>query len=159
PARPTARLFRPNQHGTHVAGTVGAVNNNNIGVAGVAGGTGKGDGVRLMSCQVIDTEESGDEVEAFLYAADNGAVISQNSWSYASMATVPEDLSDAFDYFIENAGMDDTDGDGINDVQTGPMKGGVLIFAAGNDSSNLSFPASDPRTIAVTAMGPDYTKA
>lgn len=156
--RPSGEIV-PNQHGTHVAGTVGAVNDNGIGVAGVAGGTGKGDGVRLMSCQVIDTEESGDEVEAFLYAADNGAVISQNSWSYASMATVPEDLSDAFDYFIENAGMDDTDGDGINDVQTGPMKGGVLIFAAGNDSSNLSFPASDPRTIAVTAMGPDYTKA
>lgn len=36
-------------HGTHVAGTVAAVNNNGIGVAGIAGGTGKGDGVRIMS--------------------------------------------------------------------------------------------------------------
>ena len=34
-------------HGTHVAGTVAAVNNNGIGVCGVAGGTGNNDGVRL----------------------------------------------------------------------------------------------------------------
>ena len=150
----------PNSHGTHVAGTVGAVNNNGIGVCGVAGGTGEGDGVRLMSCQVFDTVESGKGAEAYLYAADNGAVISQNSWVYNNMAVLPQDMSDAFDYFIENAGMDDTDGDGVNDVQTGPMAGGILIFAGGNnDSSAIQQPAADPRTVAVTAMGPDYTKA
>ena len=56
--------------------------------------------------------------------------------------------------------MDDTDGDGVNDVQTGPMAGGILIFAGGNnDSSAIQQPAADPRTVAVTAMGPDYTKA
>ncbi len=33
----------PHSHGTHVAGTVGAVNNNGIGVAGVAGGAGSKD--------------------------------------------------------------------------------------------------------------------
>ena len=150
----------PNSHGTHVAGTVGAVNNNGIGVCGVAGGTGEGDGVRLMSCQVFDTVESGKGAEAYLYAADNGAVISQNSWVYNNMAVLPQDMSDAFDYFIENAVRDDTDGDGVNDVQTGPMAGGILIFAGGNnDSSAIQQPAADPRTVAVTAMGPDYTKA
>ena len=41
-------------HGTHVAGTVGATNNNGIGVCGVAGGSdGKG-GVKMMVCQVFD---------------------------------------------------------------------------------------------------------
>ena len=150
----------PNSHGTHVAGTVGAVNNNGIGVCGEAGGTGEGDGGRRMSCQVFDTVESGKGAEAYLYAADNGAVISQNSWVYNNMAVLPHDMSDAFDYFIENAGMDDTDGDGVNDVQTGPMAGGILIFAGGNnDSSAIQQPAADPRTVAVTAMGPDYTKA
>ena len=36
-------------HGTHIAGTVAAVNNNGKGVAGVAGGTGNNDGTRQRS--------------------------------------------------------------------------------------------------------------
>lgn len=45
----------PSSHGTHVAGTIGAVNNNGIGVCGIAGGDGTpGSGVRLMSCQIFD---------------------------------------------------------------------------------------------------------
>src|SRR5699024_12598173 len=63
---------------------------------------------------------------------------------------------EAFDYFIENAGMDDTDGDGINDVQTGPMKGGIIICAAGNSGGRIEYPAADSRTVAVTAMGAAY---
>ena len=39
----------PQFHGTHVAGTIAAVNNNGIGVSGVAGGSGNGDGVKIMS--------------------------------------------------------------------------------------------------------------
>ena len=41
-------------HGTHVAGTIAATNNNGKGVSSVAGGSGKGDGVRIMSCQIFD---------------------------------------------------------------------------------------------------------
>ena len=62
-------------HGTHVAGTVAAVNNNGIGVCGVAGGTGKGDGVRLMSCQIFSGDLTGDALvssRAVKYAADHG---------------------------------------------------------------------------------------
>ena len=43
----------------NVAGTVAAVNNNGVGVCGVAGGTGNNDGVRLMSCQVLQGEDFG----------------------------------------------------------------------------------------------------
>mgnify|MGYP001057791700 CR=1 FL=1 len=150
--------IEPGSHGTHVAGTVAATNNNGIGVSGVAGGTGEGDGVRLMSCQVFDTVESGKGAEAYLYAADNGAVISQNSWVYNNMAVLPQDMSDAFDYFIENAGMDDTDGDGVNDVQTGPMAGGIIIFAAGNAGGPTLLPAASDKVIAVAASGPNYEK-
>ena len=75
-----------------MAGTVAAVNNNGIGVCGVAGGTGVGDGVRLMSCQNYDTDANGQEVgsvteESFIYAADNGAVIAQCSWGYNGIET------------------------------------------------------------------------
>jgi subtilisin family serine protease len=47
----------PHYHGTHVAGTVAAVNNNGIGVSGVAGGSGAKPGVKIMSCAVF--EDSG----------------------------------------------------------------------------------------------------
>lgn len=152
----SAGEIHPGSHGTHVAGTVGAVNNNGVGVCGVAGGTGRGDGVRLMSMQIYDSAANGTEEsrpDAYAYAADNGAVISQNSWGYNSGVGMPQDISDALDYFIANAGMDE------NGNQTGPMKGGLLVFAAGNDGTpSARQPASDPRTVAVTAMCSDYTK-
>ena len=72
-------------HGTHVAGIVAAVNGNGIGVSSVAGGSGKGDGVRLMCCQVFEGIYSdGDRgmSEALMYAADNGACIVQCSYGY-----------------------------------------------------------------------------
>ena len=71
-------------HGTHTAGTVAAVNNNGIGVCGVAGGSGNNDGVRIMSCQALSGTAAGSGTtavmaRAFKYAADNGASIIQCS--------------------------------------------------------------------------------
>ncbi len=119
----------PGNHGTHVAGTVAAVNNNGIGVAGVAGGSGSADGVRLMSVQVFSGGNGG-FAESFAYAADNGAIISQNSWGYTSPGVVEQAVLDGIDYFIANAGYDE------NNQPFGPMQGGLVIFAAGNDNDN-----------------------
>ncbi|MBS2210165.1 S8 family serine peptidase [Carboxylicivirga mesophila] len=138
-------------HGTHVAGTVAAVNNNGIGVAGVAGGTGNGDGARLMSSQVFTSAGgAGGFASAIVYGADNGAVISQNSWGYKSAGVVEQTVLAAIDYFIAEAGM----------YEGSPMKGGIVIFAAGNDFVDAEmYPGYYDKTFCVAALGPDNTIA
>ena len=112
----------PGNHGTHVAGTVAAVSNNGVGVAGVAGGSGDGDGVRLMSAQVFKGTATGGFNIAPVWAADNGAAISQNSWGYTSPGIFEQAVLDAIDYFNANGGGE-------------VMEGGITIFAAGNSGT------------------------
>lgn len=146
-------------HGTHVAGTVAACNNNGIGVGGVAGGDGTpGSGARLMSCQKFEDDLGVTAEEAYVYSANNGAVISQNSWGYTypGPGYLPSSIKTAIDYFIKYAGCDN---DG-NQLPDSPMKGGVVIFAAGNDGEDyLSYPGAYEATIAVSAMAPDWKSA
>jgi len=135
-------------HGTHVAGTVAAVSNNGIGVSGIAGGSGNNDGVKLMSCNVFSAS-SGGFAEAYSYAADNGAVISQNSWSYSYPYQYDQAVLDGIDYFIANAG-------GSN----APMNGGIVIFAAGNDNSQSRYyPAYYSNVLAVAATNKNDVKS
>lgn len=148
-------------HGTHVAGTIAAVNNNGIGVSGVAGGNAaKGvPGVRLMSCQMFKhgnngKDVSGDGARAIKWGADNGAVISQNSWSYTDATSMPSYCAEAIDYFIKYAGMDKS---GKN--QVGPMAGGLVVFAAGNETRNYGYPAGYPPVLAVSSIGADFKVA
>ena len=146
----------PVEHGTHVAGTIGAENNNGKGVCGVAGGRGGHTGVRLISCQMFTENKSdnGDEVAALKYGADAGAVISQNSWGYTNVYSMPEVAKDAIEYFIKYAGTDE------NGEQVGPMKGGIVIFAAGNEERDyMSYPACYEKVVAVSALAPDYKKS
>ena len=112
----------PHDHGTHVAGTIAAVTSNMIGVAGVAGGSGTGDGVRLMSCQVFSNNGSGGFHLAPIYAADNGASISQNSWGYSNAGVYDQSVLDAIDYFNVYGGGE-------------AMNGGITLFSAGNSNS------------------------
>ncbi len=148
-------------HGTHVAGTVAARNNNGKGVAGIAGGDGSPDsGVRLLSCQIFrNKDEQGDAAAAIKYAADNGAVICQNSWGYSSTAGVtsmPQLLKEAVNYFIKMAGCDANG----NQRPDSPMKGGVVMFAAGNENKEFSaYPACYAPTVSVAAMAWDFSKA
>jgi len=127
-------------HGTHVAGTVAAETNNGIGVSGIAGGSGNNDGIRLMSCNVFGQNTDGFD-EAYTYAADNGAVISQNSWGYTSVGVFDQSILDGIDYFIAEAGS-----------PSGPMDGGVVIYAAGNsNASGQWYPGCYEPVVAVAA--------
>ena len=143
----------PSSHGTHVAGTIAAVNNNGIGVAGIAGGSGNRDGVRIMSCQVLGAtpEEGIGTAVSYVYAANNGAVISQNSWAYIIEDQYEQAVLDAIDYFITWAGRDEN-GDPLPET---PMVGGLVLCAAGNDGlSEKLYPAAYEPCIAVGATGP-----
>jgi PKD repeat protein len=138
----------PGNHGTHVAGTVSAVNNNGVGVAGVAGGSGSGNGVRLMSCQVFTSSSAGGFHLAPIYAADNGASISQNSWGYTSPGVYDQNVLDAIDYFNTNGGG------------SAMVSGGITIFAAGNSNSNGSYyPGYYSGTLAVAGTNNQDIKA
>ena len=161
-------------HGTHVAGVIGAIRNNEVGVAGIAGGDAqKGiKGVSIMSCAIFDGDKSADATPTYVYAADNGAVISQNSWGYvfdtdedgvlskeekdrARGMTIGAALKDAINYFITYAGCDNN-GEQLPDS---PMKGGIVIFAAGNDNFDIGQPAMYEKVLAVGAIDQDGTKA
>ena len=106
-------VLTPHDHGTHVAGTIGAVNNNNKGVAGIAGGNHAlgNKGVSLLSCQIFqhaggEKDESVNGAPAIKWAADHGAVIAQNSWGFVynsyreAKSEIPQYLKEAIDYFI-----------------------------------------------------------
>lgn len=147
-------------HGTHVAGTVSARNNNDIGVCGVAGGDGTdGSGVRIMTCPIFEGNKNGNSPNAIVYSANNGAIISQNSWGYrypGGPTSIPNSIKVAIDYFIKYAGCDSNG----NQKADSPMKGGVVVFAAGNDDLHVeSYPAAYEPTVAVAAMAPNWKKA
>ncbi|MCU0852463.1 MAG: S8 family serine peptidase [Thermoplasmata archaeon] len=113
-------------HGTHVAGVVGAVINNGIGVAGMAN-------VRLMAVKVMN--DSGEGTDATVasgirWAVDNGAHIVTMSLGVDGPSTV-----------LENA------------INYATNRGVLTVAASGNSgSSYVSYPAAYDPVIAVGAV-------
>ena len=143
-------------HGTHVAGTIAAVNNNGKGVAGVAGGSGKGDGVRIMSIQIFDGASNSTKYTTawgIEYAADNGASILQNSWGYTLReGATMTDAGYASVYSLELTALRYF----VNTSNCSAMTGSVAIFAAGNATKASSdYPGAYNEFISVTATAPD----
>ncbi|OUN57967.1 S8 family peptidase [Alistipes sp. An66] len=145
-------------HGTHVAGTVAAVNNNGIGVAGVAGGTGKNDGVRLMSCQIFSGKNSANDVivsRAIKYAADHGASILQCSYGYEN-TDVSNDRMYASRSPLEYEALRFF----MSTSNCAALDGGLVFFSAGNEGLSMaSYPGAYRECISVTSIAPDYLPA
>jgi subtilisin family serine protease len=101
-------------HGTHTAGTIGAVTNNGTGVAGVCWK------VRIMPLKFLNSGGSGsisDAVLALEYAMNNGANLSSNSWGCYCSDSDMQPLSDAIDEAFNTKGM-------------------LFVAAAGNNGSD-----------------------
>ena len=171
-------------HGTHVAGIIGAVNNNGKGVCGIAGGNYAAGipGVRIQCCSIFSGQKWTNDKQtanAIKWGADHGAVISQNSWGYTADGFIDgeadgevsdEELADfkkytladlapetkaAIDYFIKYAGCD-ADG---NQLPDSPMKGGLVIVAAGNEDIDHDIVSMYEPVIAVGASNQNKQKA
>ncbi|MEO0416892.1 MAG: S8 family serine peptidase, partial [Verrucomicrobiota bacterium] len=122
-------------HGTHVAGIIGASTNNGTGVAGTAGGNDVDQGVTIMPVRIGGSTASIiDIAEGFVYAVDNGADIINLSFSFGGAGSVPSVVS-ALNHVYDNdvllflaqgnSSAEDVYGDGH----------GEILFVASTDSS------------------------
>ncbi len=129
------------RHGTHVAGTIGAVTDNGVGVSGMNWD------VSIMSCKFLTPIHSSlsDGIAALIYAVDNGADVINNSWSASASTTA---LYDAIVYAADH--------------------GVVCVAAAANGGSDgigddidvtPAYPASYNTTNVVTVAATDHNDA
>lgn len=126
PGEPTQNYNDDNGHGTHVAGIIGAVDNN-IGVVGVA------PNVELYAVKALDASGSGnlsDLIEGLQWCVDN-------------------------DIHLVNLSLSSTEtNDTFREVIEAVHRAGItMVCAAGNDGPNgtINYPARYPTPIAVAA--------
>ena len=131
-----------NMHGTHVAGIVGAVGDNGIGVAGAAWN------VKLMPVKVFQSNGQGNTstiVEGINFASENGATIQNMSFgSYAESATLKSALENAYasSFLVAAAGNDKICiGPGLcpDNSPSAPLYPGAYTFVLGVEDGNGSY--------------------
>src|SRR4030042_7144837 len=118
-------------HGTHVAGIIGAVGNNYVGIIGVA------PKVKIMSVKIFPNSYDDVCANAIRYAVDNGARVINNSWGPGERNPSNPVIEDAINYSYSK------------DV--------VVVCAAGNNSDDVQYysPANHVHAVAVAASNND----
>ncbi|CAG7620206.1 S8 family peptidase [Paenibacillus allorhizosphaerae] len=121
-------------HGTHVAGVIGALVNNNLGVAGMSWYN------RIMPIKVLDQSGAGSTyavAQGIIWATDHGAkVINMSLGNYADAQFLHDAIKYAYDHDV------------------------VLIAASGNDNTERpGYPAAYPEVFAVAAADSNKAKA
>lgn len=114
----TANPYDDHGHGTHCAGTIAAVGNNGVGVAGVTWSA------RIMAVKFLGPTGSGSTtgaISAVLYAAGNGAQVLSNSWGGGGFSQA---LLDA--------------------IRTADQAGVLFVAAAGNSGLNTDVTPNYP---------------
>ena len=130
-------------HGTHVAGTLGASTNNDLGVAGVTWNT------SIMPLRVLGLEggTDADVAQAIRYAVG----LNNNA------GTVPERAAHIINMSFGGPGFSQTVQDAVLDARA---EGAILVAAAGNESTRQAYyPASLDGVISVSAVDLNLQKA
>lgn len=126
-------------HGTHVAGTIGAVGNNHLGVVGVNWS------VRIMALRFLDAEGSGsisDAIRALDYAVQMGARVTNNSYGGGSESQAMREAiaaaQAAGQLFVAAAGNDDRDNDVVAKYPSSYESDNVIAVAAVDENDVLA---------------------
>ena len=122
-------------HGTHCAGTIAAIGNNEIGVIGVA------PEARIMPVKVFPNAYDNVCAQGIEYAVRMGADVLSNSWGSGGRRPSSPILEEAVGYAY--------------------ALGCVVVFAAGNSNDDVRYysPVNYYKTIAVAATGPNDERA
>ena len=127
-------------HGTHVSGTIGAVGNNGVGVAGVNWN------VKIMPVKFLNAQGSGTDanaVSAVLYAAQNGADVMNNSWADTVYSQALADAITVADQhnslFVAAAGNNATNNDSTPTYPASYDIPNVVSVAATDNNDNLAY--------------------
>jgi subtilisin family serine protease len=127
-------------HGEACAGLIAAIQDNSIGVSGLA-----------SLCQIVPIKIWPDEylpgpfyeltsihTKAFYMAASLGAKVASNSWGYTSCYLYYDDIAQAINYFVR--------------PRPSNPEGGIVVFSSGNGYKGcVNFPANLDSVIAVGA--------
>jgi thermitase len=126
-------------HGTHCAGTIGAIGNNKNGVAGVVWN------VRLMPLKFLNSNGYGsteDAIEAIAYGRKMGVQILNNSWGGDTYSRGLEEeierTRDAGILFVAAAGNDGSDNDRTPKYPASYAISNILTVAATNNQDQLT---------------------
>jgi subtilisin family serine protease len=127
----TGDPFDDHYHGTHVAGTIGAVGDNGIGVAGMSWN------VRIMALKFLDSEGGGwtsDAIECLEYATAmraNGVNVrlTSNSWGGGGFSQALEDA-----------------------IRASGQAGMLFVVAAGNDGIDIDLEPDYPASYDLDSM-------
>jgi subtilisin family serine protease len=134
-------------HGTHVAGTIGAVGNDGVGTTGLNWN------VRIRPVRVLDVTGSGsffDIAQGILYAAGLPAAGAGGTVTAPSRAAI----------INVSLGGPSNNSTLRNAVAAATNAGSLIIAAAGNDEDNgPTYPAAYSQVLAVAAVGPDLQLA
>jgi subtilisin family serine protease len=151
----TNNPFDDNGHGTHTAGTIGAVGNNGVGVVGVNWQ------VQIMALKFLDSSGQGSDLNAALaveYAALHGARVSNNSYGGGSggsvLANAITDAANKGDVFVAAAGNSSQNTDVNPDYPSAyPNPNIIAVAAIGSDGNLASFSNYGPTTVDIGAPG------